>query len=135
MTANGSTMVKNIGVLMLMTSTVPTTCRQHFAQKSKVRGITESTVSISLPKRFTIRPVGVRSKKTIGDCSIRASSPKWRLRLALIPPLAKTTEPRNTQRPGRKRRKKDNSCYFRCYYKQKYSVLFVNPFIPGDLLD
>ena len=60
-----------MGVLYEMTMIVPMTDVRVDIRIRRVNGMLTSSVSTSLEKRFTIRPVGVVSKNDIGARNIR----------------------------------------------------------------
>jgi len=61
---------RKIGVLYEMTIIVPMTDVRVDIRIRRVNGMLTSSVSTSLEKRFTIRPVGVVSKNDIGARNI-----------------------------------------------------------------
>lgn len=64
---NGIITIMKIGVLYDMMISVVMTVKKDSSAISNVIGSSLSMVSISNEKRLTIRPVGVVSKKDIGD--------------------------------------------------------------------
>lgn len=70
---SGSRMARKNGVLTLMTTTELRLDRKVIRKAVMVAGITWSIMSMSLEKRFVIRPMGVESKKCSGERSMLIS--------------------------------------------------------------
>ena len=85
-------MMATRGVATRMTTQEPSTLNMEPMNIFMILGMTESMVSISLEKRFTRLPLGVRSKKEMGDRSTSWSMLWWRYREARIPPIDTTIE-------------------------------------------
>ena len=64
---SGKITVMNTGVLKDITTNAPMTVRRQSRNVKKVLGNSPSMVLISSENRFTMRPVGVVSKKDMGD--------------------------------------------------------------------
>lgn len=60
-------MAATSGVAMRMTAHEPTTLNSEPMNIFMMLGMTESMVSVSLANRLTRLPLGVRSKKDMGD--------------------------------------------------------------------
>lgn len=60
-------MIATNGVAMRMTAHEPKTLNMEPMNIFMMLGMTESIVSVSLAKRLTRLPLGVRSKKDMGD--------------------------------------------------------------------
>lgn len=67
-----------MGVDMLITRTVATTCSKQRHHMFNFSDSTLSIVSMSLPKRLMMRPKGVVSKKARGRRKMLTSMPQWR---------------------------------------------------------
>lgn len=80
-------MTATSGVEIRMTTQAPNTLNIEPMNILIMLGITESMVSISLAKRLTRLPLGVRSKKDIGERSTSYSMDWWRQRDARMPPM------------------------------------------------
>ena len=92
-------MVRNSGVLMLMTVMVAKEIRVVCIHADNTMGITMSIMSMSLEKRLVILPSGVESKKASFERRIFASMPWCRFPAARTRPLARVNEARSTQAP------------------------------------
>lgn len=80
-------MIATSGVEISMTMQAPNTLNKEPMNILIMLGITESMVSISLAKRLTRLPLGVRSKKDIGERSTSYSMDWWSKRDAMRPPM------------------------------------------------
>ena len=78
---------RNIGVLYVIRISVQITVANCMKRKRLVIGITVSSLSMSVEKRFTIRPRGVVSKKAMGALSILSNNLLWKRREAITPPV------------------------------------------------
>lgn len=68
----------NAGVFTDMTTNITSSVDSMMAHNRKVRGTRSSRMSMSLEKRFMIRPTGVVSKNDIGERKIQNSMEEWR---------------------------------------------------------
>lgn len=74
------------GVVTVTTSPTSRSPKAYISRDRSLSGMSTSTMSVSLEKRLSRFPMGVRSKKPIGDRATSHSSP-WKSRLdARIPP-------------------------------------------------
>ena len=73
---------------MVMTIMVPITLIKQPRNISTLEGMLTSTVSTSLPKRLTMRPIGVVSKNIVGRRNTVLSRVAWSSPDALRPPNA-----------------------------------------------
>lgn len=80
-------MIATSGVATRMTTQAANTLNMEPMNILMMLGITESMVSISLAKRFTKLPLGVRSKKDMGERRTSYSMDWWRKRDARMPPM------------------------------------------------
>ena len=80
-------MIANSGVAIRMITQAPITLNIEPMNIIIMLGITESMVSISLAKRLTRLPLGVRSKKDMGERRTSYSMDWWRQRDARMPPM------------------------------------------------
>lgn len=80
-------MIVTSGVAIRMMTQEPITLNMEPMNILIMLGITESMVSISLAKRLTRLPLGVRSKKDIGERRTSYSMDWWRQRDARMPPM------------------------------------------------
>ena len=85
-------MTAAIGVASRMMIQAPITLNVEPMNILMIGGMVESMISISLEKRFTRFPLGVRSKKLIGDLRTLCSRLRCRCREANIPPIDTTIE-------------------------------------------
>ena len=88
MTPNGTSTRRKIGEPTLMTITVHRLASIVCSQALMVAGMTMSIISMSLVKRFVIRPRGVVSKKCSGEWKMLHSMSTCRLRAARTRPFA-----------------------------------------------
>ena len=88
MTPNGTSTRRKIGEPTLMTITVHRLASIVCSQALMVAGMTMSIISMSLVKRFVIRPRGVVSKKCRGEWKMLHSMSTCRLRAARTRPFA-----------------------------------------------
>lgn len=101
-TVMGAKTARNRGVLYAITIGTHSTRKRHVNQAWKLIAIRVSITSMSLLKRFKIRPPGVLSKKDIGDATMFLKILKCTLRPALTLPMnseilaAIINTPRNT---------------------------------------
>ena len=75
-----------------MTIGTQITPRKHIIVPRIIKAKTLSKTSTSLPNRFRIRPLGVVSKKLIGERIMLYKIPKWRFLAALRTPLYRDME-------------------------------------------
>lgn len=75
------------GVARRMTVHDPSTLNMELMNILMMLGITESMVSVSLEKRLTRFPLGVRSKNDMGERRTLYSMVSWRKRDARTPPM------------------------------------------------
>ncbi|TNN23082.1 hypothetical protein EYF80_066801 [Liparis tanakae] len=80
-------MMATSGVAMRMMMQEPITLNMEPMNILMMLGITVSMVSISLAKRLTRLPLGVRSKKEMGERRTSYSMDSWRQRDARMPPM------------------------------------------------
>lgn len=80
-------MIATRGVAIRMMMHEPTTLNMEPMNILIMLGINESMVSISLAKRLTRLPLGVRSKKDMGERRTSYSMDWWRQRDARMPPI------------------------------------------------
>lgn len=80
-------MTAAMGVASRMMMTAPMTLKSEPMNILMTCGIMESTVSNSLENRFTRFPLGVRSKKLMGDRRTFCSRSRCRRREAKMPPM------------------------------------------------
>ena len=80
-------MMATSGVAIRMMTQEPITLNMEPMNILIMLGITESMVSISLAKRLTRLPLGVRSKKDMGERRTSYSMDWWRKRDARMPPM------------------------------------------------
>ena len=80
-------MTAAMGVASRMMMQAPMTLNREPMNILMTCGIIESTVSSSLEKRFTKFPLGVRSKKLMGDRRTLCSRSRCRRREAKMPPM------------------------------------------------
>lgn len=85
-------MIATSGVEIRMTTQAPNTLNKEPMNILIILGITVSMVSISLAKRLTRLPLGVRSKKDIGERRTSYSMDWWRQRDARMPPMDMESE-------------------------------------------
>lgn len=85
-------MTAAMGVASRMMIQAPITLNVEPMNILMMGGMAESMVSISLEKRFTRFPLGVRSKKLMGDLRTLCSRLRCRCRDARIPPIDTTIE-------------------------------------------
>lgn len=71
-------MMATRGVAMRMTMQDPSTLNMEPKNILMMLGITESMVSVSLEKRLTRFPLGVRSKNAMGERRMLYSMVSWR---------------------------------------------------------
>ena len=99
--AIGMNAAKNHGVLYMITTMVLIHVAALTPQARTMIGILLSALSMSVEKRFTIRPTGVVSKKLIGALRIRCVRLECRCLLAWTPPK-NTAMDSNTMVPTKK---------------------------------
>lgn len=80
-------MTATSGVETRITTQAPSTFNMEPMNILTMLGMTESMVSISLEKRLTRFPLGVRSKKDMGERRTSCSMDWWRQRDARMPPM------------------------------------------------
>ena len=80
-----------------------------------VRGMLKSTVSTSLEKRFTMRPMGVVSKKLMGARRMERSRSEWKTRDACTQPIAMANDWPRTVMAGEEERSIRKSNFFSLY--------------------
>lgn len=80
-------MMATSGVAIRMMTQEPITLNMEPMNILIMLGSTVSMVSISLAKRLTRLPLGVRSKKEMGERRTSYSMDWWRQRDARIPPM------------------------------------------------
>lgn len=81
------TMTATSGVEIRMTTHAANTLNMEPMNILMMLGMIESMVSISLEKRLTRFPLGVRSKKDMGERKTSCSMDWWRQRDAKMPPM------------------------------------------------
>lgn len=85
-------MVRNSGVLMPTIIGTVITRNKHCSHIWKLWAIMSSIVLISLLKRFIIRPMGVVSKKDMGECAMFRKMPACNWRPARTFPMYSASE-------------------------------------------
>lgn len=85
-------MAAAMGVASRMMMQAPMTLNMEPMNILMTCGIMESTVSNSLEKRFTRFPLGVRSKKLMGERRTLCSRSRCRWREAKMPPMDNAME-------------------------------------------
>ena len=98
--ASGRRTARKSGVEMLMTMRELRELSRVSRNMEMVMGITMSTMSMSLENRLVMRPMGVESKKCMGECSRLENMPLWRALAAFTRPLANVREALRINRPG-----------------------------------
>ena len=89
-------MTRKGGVVTTMTIKVDTTIRKVKMKERRERGMTSSTMYVSLEKRLRILPRGVVSKNDIGERRMFLSMELWRVREAKMADIAMQKEARRT---------------------------------------
>lgn len=92
-------MILTRGVAIRMITQEPSTLNMEPRNILIMLGISVSMVSISLAKRLTRLPLGVRSKKDIGERRTSYSMDWWRYRDARTPPMDMDREYPKTATP------------------------------------
>ncbi len=93
---SGAVTSRNLGVLQLITTNVESTFSITWIQLCKFLGKTVSSISMSLEKRFMIRPDGVVSKNSMGHIRQLCKMSKCKFLDALMVPLTMINVPRYT---------------------------------------
>ena len=95
-TTRGIMAIKNVGVAMVITTSVLITVRRVSKTVLDDLGMTPSIVYMSLENRFKIRPRGVVSKNDIGDRRMFLSILLCRVLEAKTPAVTREKEPTRT---------------------------------------